>query len=578
VAGGTGDPIINIGGVRIWDLPSGRERLHPAAEAARARREAAVRATEAEQAKARAARDKSEWATERARRAEYALAIAQAERNVEKWEFSQARALLDETPADLRGLEWHLLDARMPRERKLGEIGTAAISPKGDRACVGDADGIRVLDTATGKALFSAKGFRHTPGTAVFSADGGRLAVADYSPNADGSDVKVYDVTKGKELRSLSGHRDGVEDLAFSPDGRLLASCGRGNRVIVWDTKSWKAKHDWDDFEWIVSKVAFSPDGKRLAIGTVFKRFRIRDLATGKDVFEPAETHHNVGTRALLFLPGGKQVLADSPKGIAVIDAESGKVVRRLEAPRRSGGLLALAPGDRQLLLGWSLLDLASGKELARFEQGRRESVYPRRESDLLTAAVAPNGEVRLALSEDGEARLVTFPLGQPRRALRIKAEHLSSVTFSFDGERLVASTDGRTGKARFIWELFGADDRFVERWDAKGAAIKGDAPAADRLAAGCSFTPAGEKKARDVLAVSPDGRLVGLATPEEYLAVHDARTGKQVSLLKGKFTWQRLCRFTADGRGVTSWEEGDVVLWDAASGRERKRWPVQGA
>src|SRR5262249_38253182 len=141
VAGGTGDFVHSSGGVRLWDMPSGRERLHPKAAAERERREAFLARTAKEQAAARAAREerRSATTTDRLCRAEYALKIHQARGHIDRWEFVQARSLLDELrPAsgqtDLRGLEWHWLNAALPRTLDLGsreDVGSARNSPDG---------------------------------------------------------------------------------------------------------------------------------------------------------------------------------------------------------------------------------------------------------------------------------------------------------------------------------------------------------------------------------------------------------------------------------------------------------------
>src|SRR5687768_1049610 len=63
----------------------------------------------------------------------------------------------------------------------------------------------------------------------IFSSDGRRLA------SAGGPLVKIWDVRRRHLLATLRGHRDFVTSVAFSPDGKLLASCSKGEALLIWD-------------------------------------------------------------------------------------------------------------------------------------------------------------------------------------------------------------------------------------------------------------------------------------------------------------------------------------------------------
>jgi uncharacterized protein with WD repeat len=95
----------------------------------------------------------------------------------------------------------------------------------------------------------------------AFSPDGKRLASAGFD-----REVKVWDAATGQVVLNLPGHTDWVHSVAFSPDGRWLASASMDGVVKVWDTATGhQARTLKEKASRGAIRVAFSPDGKRLA-------------------------------------------------------------------------------------------------------------------------------------------------------------------------------------------------------------------------------------------------------------------------------------------------------------------------
>ncbi|MCI0379869.1 MAG: WD40 repeat domain-containing protein, partial [Gemmataceae bacterium] len=160
----------------------------------------------------------------------------------------------------------------VPPERKI-DVTCLAFSPDGKLFAGGDSDGkIRLFDGQTGetKAVLDDRHSGSVEGIA-FSPDGKTLL----SGSRDKT-VKLWDLPKGKLLRTLEGHKGAIMSAALSPDGKLLATGGnfaeeKGDKwhveVILWDTQTGERKRTISDVTVPVLSVAFSPDGRALAVG-----------------------------------------------------------------------------------------------------------------------------------------------------------------------------------------------------------------------------------------------------------------------------------------------------------------------
>ena len=84
----------------------------------------------------------------------------------------------------------------------------------------------------------------------------------------DDNTVRLWDVASGKETARLEGHGDGVNSVAFSPDGTRLASGSDDDMARLWDMASGKETARLEGHGNAVNSVAFSPDGTRLVSGS----------------------------------------------------------------------------------------------------------------------------------------------------------------------------------------------------------------------------------------------------------------------------------------------------------------------
>jgi WD40 repeat protein len=140
--------------------------------------------------------------------------------------------------------EWDLESKKERRTEKLAERATTAAFSEGQKTAAvasweeidGDARTsryfIQLHDVASARKVFSLEGHKNHMWALAFSRDGKKLASGDY-----GGVVKLWDVATGKETISLDAHKGPVRGLAFSPDGSTLASCGEDGTIKVWDVR-----------------------------------------------------------------------------------------------------------------------------------------------------------------------------------------------------------------------------------------------------------------------------------------------------------------------------------------------------
>ncbi|MFO0890650.1 MAG: WD40 repeat domain-containing protein [Isosphaeraceae bacterium] len=288
------------------------------------------------------------------------------------------------------------------------------------------------------------------PGGKVLGVHPGRVLTLAYSPDgrwlASGGylcPVVLWDMREGGRQSQLDSSPPGICSLDFSPDGKLLAAAGEDQCVRIWCTQTWKLLHEIPAHTGMVRSLAFSPDGGSLAAGDTDGTIAVWDCASWKRL------------RAARTLDGPLRLVAFSPDGLTLATLSASWNARLWDRDlheRSTSALkgphgeplwyssLAFAPGGTVLSMpslshSMSLVDLG----------GRPISPISRSAGGLiLSLAFTPDGRTMAAGTRDGFVEIWDMTTREQRSRDHRHAGAVWSLSFSPDG-RTLASAGGFT-------------------------------------------------------------------------------------------------------------------------------------
>jgi WD40 repeat protein/serine/threonine protein kinase len=596
-----------VSGVAVIGLSAAHHQTNAvlaSLEAALDEKQQAVHSLEEEQAKA-------QKAAAELRRTSYFQGIALSDREWERANLTRAQELLGGCPEELRGWEWYYLQrvyelALKSIKLDLGEsqvkavawspdgklLATAAHYGKGGRSGpdeIDQASAVKVWDVVGRREAFVLQGHARAVEAIAWSPDGRFLATASADKTvklwevrrAEGGGRKEELRTVHSAFRTLAGHASLIHALAWSPDGRRLATASADKTVKVWDVQQGNVVLTFEGHKSGVETVAWSPDGKRLASASADKTVKVWDADTGKEI----ATSHNAdqAVHAVAWDADSRRLALATEERVAVVPvAGSGKSFR-LEG--HSGPVLAMAwsPDGNYLATGGAdktvlIWDAATGGKVRALKGhgDRVTAVAWTRDSRWLASA----GDDRTAQVWDLGAAADPRILRSPAGAVLVNA--VEAIAWSPDGKRLAAGTDD--GVVR-LWDATAG--RRVRTLQGGAGVIQGLAWDAEgkRLAVACAdgtsqiWNPEMEALIRSLkgdhepvraVAWSPDGKRLASARKQSVVVWDLATGGRQTHRLDGRWT----VAWSPDGQWLASpglGPEGSqtVIVWDPAAGEK---------
>jgi WD40 repeat protein/serine/threonine protein kinase len=513
------------------------------------------------------------------------------------------------------------------------DLQRAVLSPDGKLlGLISEDSKVRLWDAVTGKEVRSLVGHSSEVRCIAFSPDSKYLASGSGAQwikdnKVSGSaELKLWEVASGKELLTRRGHEGDIKTLAFSPDGRAIATGGDDGTIKLWDAKTGATVWTLTGHRWIVWGVAFSPDGERLASAGADHTVRLWDLTAGRAA-GVLRGHQDV-VAAVAFSPDGQRLASGARDDtVKVWDWRTGRERFTLHGHTKQVTSVAYHPDGRRLVSTSGdrtvkVWDAVNGAEVLTL-RGHKSWVY--------SANFSKDGQLLATSSMDHTVRIWPAPPEGEELLTLYGPGVAAGVVFTPDGRSLVSCGGNplhpSIGNEVKVWDLATAEQRAVFRncgpaitvlAGGKRVATPGPENTVkimnaqtgeevltlrghERIVTSLSFHEATkwlasgsedgtvrvwnvttakqvstfrQKRPVTCVALSPDGRRVASGgggffhDGEVYLS--DAGTGRQLQLLKGHEAQVLCLAFSPDGRWLASGGRDQTIrLWNAATGEE---------
>jgi WD40 repeat protein/transcriptional regulator with XRE-family HTH domain len=363
----------------------------------------------------------------------------------------------------------------------------------------------------------------------------------EYSPQGEAA---LEGAEFNPPARVFSGHTGVVREVAFSPDGKLLAAGSDDATVRVWDVATGQTVYVLQ-LSAPVDGVAFAPDGKSLATGDDAALVQLWDAGTGHQM--RTLVGNKKGLQYVRFSPDGKYLLTTDEPTSHLWDVASGKIIQTFTGPSADDTLFPALSPDGKYVFGatvqgkaW-LWDSATGRQIREFTglSGAESGAY----SPDGRYVAASNGASPVNLVPASEVHLWEAATGRPVRVFSgVQAAY--SMAFSPDGRWLVTGGEGSVGQ---LWDV--ATGQQMGSFYGHSDTIFG-------------------------VAFSPDGQWVATGSGDHSVRLWQVPTGPGPRIFYGHTACIRSVAVSPDGTQLaTSSDDATARVWDVATGRELVRF-----
>jgi WD40 repeat protein len=373
----------------------------------------------------------------------------------------------------------------------------------------------------------------------------------------------------------LSGHSAAVWCLAFSPDGQRLATGSVDHTIKLWDVQTGREAITLRGHSDLVCAVAFRPDGHQLVSASHDSTVRVWDATPSEGTPDPGcltLRGPGAGVNAVAFHPRDRRLVAsaDTDGTVRLWDVGNGEQIRTLHGRAEIVRGLAFSPDGQRLAAAGGGIQ-KSKKGVTVWDTGSWQEVPPSplaTTGGLHSVAFSLDGRLLAAAGYDPSYPVVVWdlPTGAQSRILHGHNSVVFQVAFSPDGLRIAAASHDRTVR---VWDVRTAKEVVSPPlWHAAGATGVAFSPDGGWLA---TASADGTVRVWDAttwrpllvrsdagarvrcVAFSPDGQRLAWGSNDATVKVGDAATGEVLETLRGHTGWVQSVAFSRDGSQIAS-------------------------
>ncbi len=376
-------------------------------------------------------------------------------------------------------------------------------SPDGNLLASGSKDTSYVItDARSGNVIWNIKG---TSAERVTSPDG--LMIAERGRYGDAC-VKLFEAKTNRLIRRLEGHPGIVYSIAFSPDGKTIASGSSDRTIKFWERQTGALRKSLAGHTGAITSVAFSADAKTLVSGSNDDTLKIWNASDGRLLRTiPAFTPGVDGITSVAFSPDGRTIIAGSETRIRIWETETGRHVATLETHESHTG-----SGPHGTQVEWCC------------------------GSEVNSVAFSPGGALIVSAHKDGTIKLWDARKAKLVRTIKSRFPDARRAVFSPDGSLIASGYDESNSR--------------VELWSVRSGKL--------------ALTLGEDSDYTHSLSFSSDGKMIVTGHMSDDVKVWNAKTGKLIGRFKQPFVGNYQVAFSPDGRYVVSGGENqNIMLWD---------------
>ena len=434
------------------------------------------------------------------------------------------------------------------------EVTVVAFSPNGTKLASGSGfhfPGIlKLWDVKTGQNINTFQVERGSTDSISFSPDGKILAWAD----------RLWDVDTGQQLDISLDNK--LFEVVFSPDGKILAGTGintvertRAGVIKFYEVATGRlintltaTQHsEWSESSKRVSSIAFSPDGRLLASGSADDgTIKLWDVETGQNIATFTETPvPNSSMSCVVFSPDGTKLAAGSAAGIKLLEVPTGEQVYtrqhidfgKLEFPASIFSVAFSPDGTKLASASWD------GVKLWEVETGQNITTLQGHTRVVSSVAFSPDG-LTFASDSVGGVQVWEAATGRHITTLAGPPNFVTAIAYSLDGT-ILATGSANTRNA----------EHTIKLWDIETG---------QNLT-----TLQGHTDSVTTIAYSRDGRILASGSKDKTVKLWDVSTGENIATLHGHEKMVFSIALSPNGTKLASGsEDTSIRLWEIPTGR----------